>query len=180
MPGPNEPTNETIRVDVPLPTQGKSPDPNIKSRETVRIQLPVRETMGKLPLHNPTELPPGAGSASGSAPEPIFAAVISLGDACASVAGFWTEKGNITRAACIGATCFPGADEKSADAHATRCSAEFLNRGRVAREKLNAAVVDTPRRFGPHFDYSDLDLSFLKQWTIPILSISMNPILTAK
>jgi hypothetical protein len=41
-------------------------------------------------------------------------------------------------------------------------------------------VVDTPRSFSPHFDYSDLDLSFLKQWTIPILSISMNPILTAK
>jgi hypothetical protein len=63
MPGPNEPTNETIRVDVPLPTPGRSPDPNIKSRETVRIQLPVRETMGKLPLHNPAELPPAAGSA---------------------------------------------------------------------------------------------------------------------
>ena len=63
MPGPNEPTNETVRVDVPLPTPGKSADPNIKSRETVRIQLPVRETMGKLPLHNPTELPPPAGSA---------------------------------------------------------------------------------------------------------------------
>ena len=63
MPGPNEPTNETIRVDGPLPTPGRSPDPNIKSRQTVRIQLPVRETMGKLPLHNPAELPPPAGSA---------------------------------------------------------------------------------------------------------------------
>jgi hypothetical protein len=62
MAGPNEPNNETLRVDVPLPTPGKSPDPNIKSRETVRIQVPVRETMGKLPLHNPTELPPPAGS----------------------------------------------------------------------------------------------------------------------
>ena len=62
MPVPNEPTNETIRVDVPLPTPGRSPDPNIKSRETVRIQLTVRETMGKLPLHNPAELAPPAGS----------------------------------------------------------------------------------------------------------------------
>ena len=62
MAGLNEPNNETVRVDVPLPTPGKSPDPNIKSRETVRIQLPVRETMGKLPLHNPAELPPPAGS----------------------------------------------------------------------------------------------------------------------
>jgi len=63
MAGPNEPNNETLRVDVPLPTPGKSPDPNIKSRETVRIQLPVRKPMGKLPLHNPTEPPPPAGSA---------------------------------------------------------------------------------------------------------------------
>ena len=63
MAGLNEPNNETVRVDVPLPTPGKSPDLNIKSRETVRIQLPVREPMGKLPLHNPTEPPPPAGSA---------------------------------------------------------------------------------------------------------------------
>ena len=63
MAGPNEPNNETLRVDVPFPTPGKSPDPNIKSRETVRIQLPVREPMGKLPLHNPAEPPPPAGSA---------------------------------------------------------------------------------------------------------------------
>ncbi len=62
MAGLNEPNNETVRVDVPLPTPGKSPDPNIKSRETVRIQLPVREPMGKLPLHNPTELAAPAGS----------------------------------------------------------------------------------------------------------------------
>jgi hypothetical protein len=62
MAGLNEPNNETVRIDVPLPIPGKSPDPNIKSRETVRIQLPVRETMGKLPLHNPTDLPPPAGS----------------------------------------------------------------------------------------------------------------------
>jgi len=62
MAGPNEPNNETVRVDLPLPTPGKSPDPDIKSRETVRIQLPVREPMGKLPLHNPTELAPPAGS----------------------------------------------------------------------------------------------------------------------
>jgi hypothetical protein len=62
MAGPNEPNNETVRVDVPLPTPGKSPDPNIKSRETVRIQLPVREPMGKLPLHNPAQPPPPAGS----------------------------------------------------------------------------------------------------------------------
>jgi len=64
MAGPNEPNNETVRVDVPPPTPGKSPDPNMKSRETVRIQLPVREPVGKAPLHNPTEPPPPAGSAA--------------------------------------------------------------------------------------------------------------------
>ena len=63
MASPNEPNNEVLRVDTPPLTPGKSPDPNIKSRETVRIQLPVRETMGKLPLHNPTELTPPARSA---------------------------------------------------------------------------------------------------------------------
>jgi len=62
MAGPNEPNNETLRVGVPLATPGKLPDPNIKSRETVRIQLPVREPMGKLPPHNPTELAAPAGS----------------------------------------------------------------------------------------------------------------------
>jgi hypothetical protein len=72
MAGLNEPNNETVRVDVPLPTPGKSPDPNIKSRETVRIQLPVRETMGKLPLRNPTELPPPAGSAAQDLPPSQF------------------------------------------------------------------------------------------------------------
>src|SRR5204863_9992752 len=64
MAGLNEPNNETVRVDVPIPSPVTSPDPTIKSRETVRIQLPVREPMGKLPLHNPTELPPSAGSAA--------------------------------------------------------------------------------------------------------------------
>ncbi|MGA7276190.1 MAG: hypothetical protein WBX14_15190 [Candidatus Udaeobacter sp.] len=64
MAGPNEPNNETLHVDVPLPAPGKSPDPNIKSRETVRIQLPVREPMGKLPPYNATELPLPAASAA--------------------------------------------------------------------------------------------------------------------
>jgi hypothetical protein len=64
MAGPNEPNNETVRVDVPPPTPGKSADSNIKSRETVRIQLPVREPMGKAPLHTQTEPPPPAGSAA--------------------------------------------------------------------------------------------------------------------
>jgi hypothetical protein len=36
-------------------------DPDIK--QTVRIQLPVREPVGKAPLHTPTDTEPGAGSA---------------------------------------------------------------------------------------------------------------------
>ena len=86
------------------------------------------------------------------------------------------------RATCSRPTCFRWAGEKHSTAHphATCCFAELLNRSGVAREKLTAVVLDTARRFGPHFDYSDLDVSFLKTWTIPILSLSMNPILTAK
>ena len=72
MAGPNEPNNETVRVDSPLPTAGKSPDPNTKSRETVRIQLPVREPMGKAPLHTPTEPQPRAGSAAQDLPPSEF------------------------------------------------------------------------------------------------------------
>jgi hypothetical protein len=72
MAGPNEPNSETVRVDSPLPTAGKSPDPNTKSRETVRIQLPVREPMGKAPLHTPTEPPPPAGSAAQDLPPSQF------------------------------------------------------------------------------------------------------------
>ena len=55
MASPNEPNNESVRIDLPLPTAEKSPDPNIKPRETVRIQLPVREPLGKAPVHAPTE-----------------------------------------------------------------------------------------------------------------------------
>jgi hypothetical protein len=72
MAGPNEPNNETLRVDVPLPTPGKSPDPNTKSRETVRIQLPLRESLGKAPLHTPTEPQLPAGSAAQDLPPSQF------------------------------------------------------------------------------------------------------------
>jgi hypothetical protein len=41
-------------------------------------------------------------------------------------------------------------------------------------------VLGASRRFHRHFDYSDLDLLFLKPWKIPSLSNLMNPILTAK
>jgi hypothetical protein len=63
MPSPNEPNNETLRVDLPLAAPGKSPDPNRKSRETVRIQLPLREPGGKAPIHTSAEPRPPVGSA---------------------------------------------------------------------------------------------------------------------
>jgi hypothetical protein len=64
MVAPNEPTNESVRIDLPLPTAGKSPDPKITPRETVRIQLPPREPLGKPPLDAPTEPQPAAGPAA--------------------------------------------------------------------------------------------------------------------
>ena len=48
MAGLNEPNDESVHVDLPLPTAGTSPDS--KARETVRSQLPLRERMGKSPL----------------------------------------------------------------------------------------------------------------------------------
>jgi hypothetical protein len=74
MASPNEPNNESVRIDLPLPTAEKSPDPNIKPRETVRIQLPVREPLGKAPVHAPTE-PPNPPSFS-----PLSASVMPVPD----------------------------------------------------------------------------------------------------
>jgi hypothetical protein len=51
MAGPNEPKNETVRIDLPLPTAAETPGQNIK--ETVRIQLPLREAMSKPPSFSP-------------------------------------------------------------------------------------------------------------------------------
>jgi hypothetical protein len=41
MASPHEPKSETVRIGLPIPGAGKSPDQKVK--ETVRIQLPVRE-----------------------------------------------------------------------------------------------------------------------------------------
>lgn len=48
MAGLNEPNEEGVHVDLPLPTAGTLPDS--KSGEIVRSQLPVPERMGKSPL----------------------------------------------------------------------------------------------------------------------------------
>src|SRR6266478_3899291 len=44
MAGPNDPNNESVRIDLPVPTPTKTAE-NIK--QTVRIQLPAREPAGK-------------------------------------------------------------------------------------------------------------------------------------
>jgi len=51
MASPNEPKTETVRIDLPLPSAGKSADQNMK--ETVRIQLPVREPQVTPPSFSP-------------------------------------------------------------------------------------------------------------------------------
>jgi hypothetical protein len=79
MASPDEPNNESVPIDLPLPTAEKSPDPNIKPRETVRIQLPLREPLGKAPVHSPTG-PPNPPSFS----PPLSASVMPVPDSPAS------------------------------------------------------------------------------------------------
>jgi len=127
-------------LNVPLPTPGKSPDPDIKSRETVRIQLPVSRAHGKLPLHNPTELVPPAGSTAQDLHPSQFSPPLSASVMPAPESPDSGLKKETLRVPLVSEP--PVSQErieKSAYAHATRCSAEFLNRCRVAREKLNAA-----------------------------------------
>lgn len=47
MAGVNEPSDESVDVDLPHPTPGKSADSNIKSGETVQVQMPVPEPVDK-------------------------------------------------------------------------------------------------------------------------------------
>lgn len=47
----NEPKTETVRIGLPIPNAGKSPDQKVK--ETVRIQLPVREQQVTPPSFSP-------------------------------------------------------------------------------------------------------------------------------
>jgi hypothetical protein len=51
MAGTNEAKNESVRIDLPLPTAVETPGQNIK--ETVRIQLPLREAVSKPPSFSP-------------------------------------------------------------------------------------------------------------------------------
>src|SRR2546430_1282056 len=47
----HEPKTETVRIGLPIPGAGKSPDQKVK--ETVRIQLPVREPQVTPPSFSP-------------------------------------------------------------------------------------------------------------------------------
>jgi hypothetical protein len=60
MADPNEPKDETIRIDLQPQSVSKSPGPDTKSRETVRIQLGLRQPSDKLPFRIPTEPSPVA------------------------------------------------------------------------------------------------------------------------
>jgi len=51
MAGVNEPSNESVHADLPLPTAGELSDS--KSRETVRIESPVQESTGNPPVSSP-------------------------------------------------------------------------------------------------------------------------------
>jgi hypothetical protein len=113
------------------------------------------------------------------------------GSSCAKPPSFWTEKRDGTRSTYAGAALQAtpdGPDEEDATAycHAANCAPEHLNRTGAtgakhnARCNPNADLLGAARHFRHHFDYSDLDLPFLKPWTIPPQSNSMNPILTAK
>jgi hypothetical protein len=64
MADPNEPKDETIRIDLLPQPVSKSPGPDTKSRETVRIQLGLRQPPDKLPARIPTEPSPVSEPAS--------------------------------------------------------------------------------------------------------------------
>src|SRR5947199_9777462 len=51
MASPHEPKTDTVRIGLPIPGAGKSPDQKVK--ETVRIQLPVREPQVTPPSFSP-------------------------------------------------------------------------------------------------------------------------------
>ena len=64
MADPNEPKDETIRIDLLPQSVSKSPGPDAKSRETARIQLGLRQPSDKLPFRIPTEPSPVSEPAS--------------------------------------------------------------------------------------------------------------------
>ncbi len=199
MADPNDEKRETVRIDLPplpRPPVAKPPDPSTKSRETVRIQLPNRQL--SVPLRPPTgpplvstpidqdlrspqffQPPPTSSPVSPPKPPTVSMPVPPPAPVPVTPAANSPSSGPKKETARIAST---GSDEKdsTANRHATHCPPERFNRSGAGRGKYNAAVLGASRRFHHHFDYSDLDLPFLKQWTTPLRSTSMTPILTAK
>jgi hypothetical protein len=54
----NEPSEETVRIDLLPESVSKPPGPDTRSRETVRIQLGLRQPADELPLRSPKEPSP--------------------------------------------------------------------------------------------------------------------------
>jgi hypothetical protein len=81
MAGPNEPKNESVRVDLPIPSTGETRGQNIK--QTVRIQLPLREAVSKPPSFSPplsaSVLPAPDSSVSGPKNETVRIPIPSAG-----------------------------------------------------------------------------------------------------
>ena len=164
MTEPNEPKKETTRIPVAPEVAEKPPEPNAKSRDTVRIQLPLREA----PVHILPEPQPAVQEGGSSAILP----------AATTSTGAVKRRGHArTRSAVIGVdkrdSSHPsshGSDEKDSTTcrHARSSTPECFNCCGGSGEKSNAAVVAAAWRFRFDFDYSNLDLSFLKLWIIPL------------
>ncbi len=149
MASPHEPKTETVRIGLPIPGAGKSPDQKVK--ETVRIQLPARESQVTPPSFSPQ----------------LSAAVMPAPDS----PSLGPKKETIR------VPVIPNPISSAGQMKSTKSAVAIP--GVASQNSLIAALVDTARRFGRDFDYSDLDLPFLKLWKIP-LSFLMNPILIAK
>ena len=71
MAEPDQPKKETVRIQLPVPSQTNPPEPQqpVKPRETVRIQLPVRET-GNPPVPGSSQTASGDVSSTNFFPPP--------------------------------------------------------------------------------------------------------------
>ena len=164
MTEPNEPKKETTRIPVAPEVAEKPPEPNAKSRDTVRIQLPLREA----PVHILTE-PQPAVQEGGSPqffqppqppPVPLNAAVMPAPDLPSS--------GLIKETVRIPLPTVQAKKNSTTCGRARSGTPGCFNCCGSRGEKSNAAVVAAAWRFRFNFDYSNLDLSFLKLWIIPL------------
>ncbi len=184
----NEPKKETVRITLPPPA-AKPPDASNESRETVRINLPAR-----LPS-TPSALAsrPGAGATRRelrSACEHSRSREIAGLSAESAFRAFTEpeERDRADRAAAgsdqIGTD---GRDEKNSaadhdagDRSQKRSAHRGARSGQDYRCNSKATLLGRAWCFRCDFDYSNLELLFVKPWKIPQPSLSMNPPSTAK